>query len=165
MLCYILPKPKGPVLQNTFEPAVATSTDKRGFVTSRICRGGPSTPTFMGGMARVATPGARLVPCFEHPVHPHRFKTVRVGCQSQPGATHMTQVIPLASRRAAPNTTPTEAELVQLHARACNALHTALHHLNSPDCSPAMWAAATARAHRGLAALKQASALANRVEG
>jgi len=82
----------------------------------------------------------------------------------------MTKVIHLASRRAAPVslTTPTEAELVQLHARACNALHMALHHLTSPDTSPAMWAAATARAHRGLAALKQASALValvNQVEG
>lgn len=79
----------------------------------------------------------------------------------------MTKVVTLASRRAAPIslTTPTEAELVQLHARACNALHTALHHLTSTDCSPAMWAAATARAHRGLAALKQASALVNQVEG
>ena len=82
----------------------------------------------------------------------------------------MTQVITLASRRAAPvsPTTPTKAELVQLHARACNALHMALHHLTSPDTSPAMWAAATARAHRGLAALKQASALValvNQVEG
>lgn len=55
--------------------------------------------------------------------------------------------------------------LVQLHAQACNALHMALHHLTSADCSPAMWAAATARAHRGLAALKQACALANQAEG
>lgn len=76
-------------------------------------------------------------------------------------------VINLASRRAAPisHTTPTEAELVQLHGQACNALHMALRHLTSPDCSPAMWAAATARAHRGLAALKQATALVNQEGG
>lgn len=74
-------------------------------------------------------------------------------------------VVTLASRRAVPNTTPNEAELVQLHARACNALQMALRHLTSPDCSPAMWAAATARAHRGLAALKQASALVNQEGG
>jgi hypothetical protein len=79
----------------------------------------------------------------------------------------MTKVIHLGSRSAAPisTTTPTEAELIQLHARACNALHMALHHLTSPDCSPTMWAVATARAHRGLAALKQASALVNQAEG
>ena len=81
-------------------------------------------------------------------------------------------VVTLASRRAAPishTTTPAqqahELHLIQLHAQACNALHSALRHLTSPDCSPAMWAAATARAHRGLSALKQASALANPAEG
>jgi len=56
-----------------------------------------------------------------------------------------------------------ELHLIRLHAQACNALHTALRHLTDPDCSPAMWATATARAHRGLSALKQASALANQV--
>ena len=88
-------------------------------------------------------------------------------------------VVTLASRRAAPpvpcvhasahpvtsTTQATELHLIQLHAQACNALHMALHHLTSPDCSPAMWAAATARAHRGLSALKQASALVNQVGG
>lgn len=79
----------------------------------------------------------------------------------------MTQVITLASSRAAPisPSTPTEAELIQLHARACCALHMAMRHLTSPDSSPAMWAAATSRAHRGLAALTQATALVNQVGG
>ena len=124
-LCYIARKPKGPVLENTIGTAVATSTEKRGFVTSRICRGGPSTSTFMGGMGLSARLAARLYPCFQHPVHPYRLKTVWVGCPSRTGAIHMTQVITLASRRAAPvsPTTPTKAELVQLHASACNDLH------------------------------------------
>lgn len=88
-------------------------------------------------------------------------------------------VVTLASRRAAPpvpvvhasahpatsTTQANELHLIQLHARACNALHAALHHLTSPDCSPAMWVAATARANRGLSALKQASALVNQVGG
>ena len=67
----------------------------------------------------------------------------------------------LANTSAAPDA----AELVHLHAQACNALHSALRHLTSPDCSPAMWAAATARAHRGLAALKQASAMVTKAGG
>lgn len=77
-------------------------------------------------------------------------------------------VVNLASRRAAPIspvTPATEADLVHIHAQACNALRTALHHLTGPDCSPAMWAAATARAHRGLTALKRAGALVNQEGG
>ena len=34
---------------------------------------------FSDGMAGAVTPGAWLSPCFEHPVHLCRFKTVRVG--------------------------------------------------------------------------------------
>ena len=88
-------------------------------------------------------------------------------------------VVTLASRRAVPpvpcvhaSAQPAQAaqqahelHLIQLHAQACNALHMALHHLTSADCSPAMWVAATTRAHRGLAALKQASALVNQAGG
>lgn len=56
--------------------------------------------------------------------------------------------------------------LIQLHAQACNALHMALHHLRDPQASEsAMFAAAMARAYRGLAALKQASALVNQEGG
>lgn len=90
-------------------------------------------------------------------------------------------VVTLASRRAVPTTpsvnavhqmprngtfsAPDETELVRLHAQACNALHAALHHLTGPDCTPAMWERATARALRGLSALKQAGAMVNQVEG
>lgn len=91
----------------------------------------------------------------------------------------MTTVTRLASRRAAPIVptvnavhptrassahTPTltgaePADLVHLHMAAVNALSHALRQLTGPDCSPAMWAAATARARRGLTALKRAHAL------
>lgn len=88
----------------------------------------------------------------------------------------MTMVIPMPSRRAAPTaptvnavhqpaTRPQPADLVHLHMAAVNALSHALRQLTGPDCSPAMWASATARAHRGLTALKRASALVNQVEG
>ena len=94
-------------------------------------------------------------------------------------------VVTLASRRAAPAvpcvhtpahpTTPAQAtqpahelHLIQLHAQACNSLREALRQLQSPDTrdgTATAWAKATARAHRGLSALKQASALANQLEG
>ena len=79
-------------------------------------------------------------------------------------------VITLASRRAAPISTTTQANelhLIQLHAQACNSLREALRQLQAPTAADgtSTWAAATARATRGLSALKQACALSNRVEG
>ena len=62
----------------------------------------------------------------------------------------------------------TELHLIQLHAQACTSLREALRQLQSPsatDTSASTWATATARAHRGLSALKQASALVNQVGG
>jgi len=53
-------------------------------------------------MGRTATPPARLLACFEHPVHPLRFKTQTVGSIGSPeGIQIMTATIP-ASRSAAP---------------------------------------------------------------
>ncbi|MDI3510836.1 MAG: hypothetical protein PWQ61_1601 [Betaproteobacteria bacterium] len=57
----------------------------------------------------------------------------------------MSKVIPMASRRAA-STTTEALEVIQLHAQAHNALSTALHCLNRPDCSPEHLVTATARA-------------------
>lgn len=57
-----------------------------------------------------------------------------------------------------PRATLTEAELLQLHAHACNSLSAALHHLRNPSENPAaMWQHATARAQRALTMLKRAS--------
>ena len=88
-------------------------------------------------------------------------------------------VVTLASRRAAPISpqkrvfTPTanhqanELHLIQLHAQACTSLREALRQLQAPTAADgaSTWAAATARATRGLSALKQACALSNRLEG
>ena len=94
-------------------------------------------------------------------------------------------VVTLASRRAALPvpcvhasahlTTPAqttnqanELHLIQLHAQACTSLREALRQLQSSsgsEPSASTWAKATARAHRGLAALKQASALAHQAGG
>lgn len=84
-------------------------------------------------------------------------------------------VVTMVSRRAAPishTTTPAqqahELHLIQLHAQACTSLREALRQLQSPVTtgnSATVWATATARAHRGLSALKQASALVNQEGG
>ena len=55
-------------------------------------------------------------------------------------------------------------DLVQLHMQATNALSAALRQLQGPDCTPAMWQAATSRAHRGLSALHRACAVARALE-
>ena len=82
----------------------------------------------------------------------------------------MTTVVTLASRRAAPISPTAQADelhLIQLHAQACTSLREALRQLQAPTTANGThtWAAATARAHRGLTALKQASALAQQVGG
>ncbi len=93
----------------------------------------------------------------------------------------MTNVIPLASRRAAPpvpclhtsahqaTSTPqaNELHLIQLHAAAFNGLHAALHHLRDPRAAEAtMWAQAIARTQRALTAMKRASSASRQtVEG
>lgn len=72
----------------------------------------------------------------------------------------MPEVIRLATRRrAAPVAATSKNDLVHLHMAAVNALSHALRQLTGPDCSPSGWATATAKAHRGLSALKQGCTL------
>jgi hypothetical protein len=86
------------------------------------------------------------------------------GFQVQQGTRTMTKVTTLASRRAAPKATPTTststsaADLVQLHAQACNGLHAALRLLTSPstEADAATFTQALSRAMRATTALKQA---------
>ena len=75
----------------------------------------------------------------------------------------MTNVITLASRRAAPTQpdTGTQApDLIALHAQACNGLHAALRHLTGESelTDAQMFTAALARAMRATTALKRACA-------
>ena len=84
----------------------------------------------------------------------------------------MTTVTTLASRRASPTpsqaTTATNpgpcphagADLVQLHAQACNGLHAALRFLTHPniEADQAAFTQALARTMRATSALKQACA-------
>ena len=83
---------KSMVLENTFEPAVATPTDKRGFVMPKFWGVVRLRCPHMvsGGMGRTARPPARLVPCFQHPAHPLRLKTQTVASSIQPGIQTMT---------------------------------------------------------------------------
>ena len=76
-----------------------------------------------------------------------------------------TVVTTLASRRAAPklspatssNPCPHAADLVQLHAQACNSLHAALRFLTHPEieADSAAFTKALSRAMRATTALKQ----------
>lgn len=80
----------------------------------------------------------------------------------------MTTVIPLAGRRAAPHSSPTDTtdpETIRLHVQAENALSTALHELRRLDPTPATFRLATNRAIRAATLLKRASEGANSVEG
>ncbi len=149
--CYIANKPRGPVLQNTLSEAVATSTVKRGFVTSKFwglvyLRHAFTVKGEMGLSAR--TP-ARLRTCFEHLVHPMCFKTQTVGSLIPEGTQTMTAITQQASRAAMPTTgTP---DPVQLHAQAHNALSMALHYLSQPQANVA---GARRKAVQALSALR-----------
>ena len=67
----------------------------------------------------------------------------------------MTTVISLASRSAAPTTTP-HLDPIALHADACNALSMALHYLRQPDALNVPGAAR--KAAQALAALRRLAA-------
>ena len=104
-------KAKAPVCRNTFGQAVATPTDKRGFVIPKFWglvrlhlsrmvygHGGGYPQGHPHGLSRV----------FNHHAHPLRVKTQRVVLKSRQGATMPTS--PMASRSAAPTTTTVREE-------------------------------------------------------
>lgn len=113
--CYISRKPRGPVLQNTLFEAVATSTVKRGFVSSkfwglvRLCRALMVT----GEMGLSVRTPARLRTCFEHLVHLMCFKTQTVGSLIPEGTQTMTAITQQASRAA--TSSPTTGTIPAAH--------------------------------------------------
>lgn len=138
-LVYTSPKPRGPglispVLENTSKTAVATSTVKRGFVSSKFWglvrlhqsstvtgEMGLSYPNSKDrGRSLSARTPARLFTCFQHLVHPMRLKTQQVGSLIQTGIQTMTK----PQGRTAPTHIPTEEEraLAALEAANCAAL-------------------------------------------
>lgn len=130
-------KPKGPVLQNTKPAEVAAPIVKRGFVTpkfSGLVRSLASSFMVTGGMGISARTAARLLACFEHPVHPMCFKTQKVVSLGSPaGIQTMTATTQQASRTATPTTGT--ADPIQLHAEAHNALNMAAFYLRQPTAN------------------------------
>ena len=175
--CHNGRKPKGPMLENIFGYAVATPTDKRGFVMSELIRRAPARAGMVAGrMGHTVRLAARRIPCFQHPAHPRSLKTARVASESRYGAETMTQVITLARtaapiitrarRRAAPiqsATDTTDPQTIALHVAAENALSMALSMLRNPAGTAADLERATARAIRAATLLKRACAA--QVEG
>lgn len=154
-------KAKAPVCRNTFGKAVATPTDKRGFVIPEFwalvrlhwCRmvyghGGGHPQGRPHGFTRVTN----------HHAHPLRVVAQRVVLKSRKGATTM-RPSPQASRRAAPVTpTPTTGnhDPIQLFADAHNALAMASYYLRQPEGNHA---GAARKAGQALAALRRLAAL------
>ena len=111
-------KAKAPVLENTFGQAVATPTDKRGFVMPKFLglvrlhwfrmvygHGGGYPQGRPHGLSRV----------FNHHAHPLRVKTQRVVLKSRKGAPTMHPTARAAVR------TPTPFDPVATHMEAVNA--------------------------------------------
>lgn len=114
--CYISRKPRGPVLENTISVAVATSTDKRGFVSSKfwgLVRMYASPLMVLGGMGLPVRMAARLRTCFQHPVHPLCLKTQKVGSLIPVGTQTMTAITQQASRAA--TSSPTTGTIPAAH--------------------------------------------------
>ena len=78
---YTYRRPNGPVLENTFSEASATPDDMWGFVMPKILAMRPFAHPSMvsGGMGLSVRTPAWLRTCFQHPVHPMRLKTQKVG--------------------------------------------------------------------------------------
>ena len=153
-------KAKAPVCEDTSSEAVATPTEKRGFVIPRFLglvrlhlshmvygRGGGHPQGRPHDFGRV----------FNHHAHPMRVKTQTVALVTPEGAKTMT-TSHLASRRAAPTPTPTTGnhDPIQLFADATNALAMASYYLRQPEGNHA---GAARKAGQALAALRRLAAL------
>ena len=151
-------KAKAPVCEDTSSEAVATPTEKRGFVMPRFLglvrlhlsymvygRGGGHPQGRPHDFGRV----------FNHHAHPMRVKTQTVALVTPEGAKTMT-TFPQASRRAAPTPTTGNHDPIQLFADANNALAMASYYLRQPEANHA---GAARKAGQALAALRRLAAL------
>jgi hypothetical protein len=150
-------KPKGPVLQNTLSEAVATSTVKRGFVTSKFWALRIFAHRFMvtGGMGLPARMAARLRTCFEHPVHLLRFKTQTVGSLIPEGTQTMTAIT--QAGRSAADTSPTTGTISTTHISAVLAAFNAANMAGS-YIERGNFAAARRKLTQALASINQLNA-------
>jgi hypothetical protein len=157
----IAPKPKGPVLNTPSKTAVATSTVKRGFVSSKFLTlrtfahrlmvtgemglGYPYSKD-QGRPLSVRTP-ARLFTCVQHLVHPLPLNRQTVGSLIQTGIQTMTHV---PQGQTTPTTQATSATHPhQLFADAVNAASMATWYTRRGNI-----AAAARKARQHLAALR-----------
>ena len=151
-------KAKAPARRNAFGKAVATPTDKRGFVIPKFwalvrlhwCRmvyghGGGYPQGRPHGFTRVSNRHA-------HPLH---VEMQRVVLKSRKGATTM-RPSHTASRSAAPTPTTGNHDPIQLFADANNALSMAQFYLRQPEANHA---GAARKAGQALAALRRLAAL------
>ena len=111
-LRYTAPVQKCMVCSNAKSEAVASPTDKRGFVSSEFSRCRHSGIGMVsGGMGLPARMAARLLACLQHPAHPMRVKTLKVALVSPAGAKTMTATtVASASARTPTTNAPTEEE-------------------------------------------------------
>jgi hypothetical protein len=113
-------------------------------------------------MAEAATPGARLIACFQHPAHPLRLKTWRVAFSLNKEHEAMNTTTNHPARpmgKATPsnahglaNTTAQNVATMAAHQEAENALAMALHYLRS---SASNIPGATRKAVQALGALNR----------
>ena len=75
-----------------------------------------------GGMGISVRTAARLIPCFEHPVHLLRFKTQMVALESHKGAKTMTHVTQGQTTPTHHHTTEERRAFAALEAANCAAL-------------------------------------------
>ena len=150
-------KAKAPVCDDTFGQAVATSTDKRGFVIPEfwaLVRLHWSRMVFGHGGGHPQGRPHGLSRVINHHAHPLRVMTQRVVLKSRQGATTM-RPSHLASRRAAPTPTTGNHDPIQLFADATNSLAMATYYLRQPEANHA---GAARKAGQALAALRRLAA-------
>lgn len=162
---YTARKPKGPVFETTTSKAVATLTDKQGFVTSEFLELVRQRRMVLGGDGAGLSERTPLVRkdartaldvCFNIPAHPLRLKPQTVALVPPKGAKTMH---PATQGRTAPTIQPQAADHIQLHAQAVNSLHAALHTLLHGDMDQAGIARAIGKATRAATAMKRLAAL------
>ena len=104
-------KAKAPVRKNTFSEAVATLTVKQGFVTPKFCQSSNSCFAWFWSVVGVIRKDARTASdvFLTTTLHPMRVRTQTVALVTPEGAKTMCPS-PMASRSAAPTTTPTTSE-------------------------------------------------------
>ena len=150
---YTCLKPRGPVFETTLPVAVYTSTEKRGFVTSKFwaLRTFAHRHMITGGMSL----SARLTTClqawFQHPVHLMRLKPLTVGYFDSPvGIKTMTTITQQAHRAATPATSSIPTSNISAVLAAFNAANMAASYVERGN-----FAAARRKLTQALASINQ----------